>query len=216
MRIIQASLSEFSERPLLIVGVTRPSMSRDVRAVWQATGAHELTLRPLGDRAAERYARAVTPGVHDAKQSIELAAGTPRLLHALVAAGNQPGTPSFETALGLFAERLTQLPVSERNVLCGASIFADRVWSSGVAALFDGNPFVQRDLAALCERKLLVRLPVSSSTADIEYTFAHPIVHETAYRCLRQSDRVTVRQHARRWLAHMGLDPAVLRSDDTS
>jgi hypothetical protein len=214
MRILEASLAAFSERPLLILGMARTSIPKDVRAVWQATGAHELTLRPLSDRIAERFVNVAAFDPQDSKQSIQRAGGNPRLLHALVLASSPPANPQFETAAGLFAEQLTQLPVNERNVLSAASIFADRVWPSAVGSLFDGNPSVQHELDALCERTLLVQVPASGSPSEREYSFSHPIVRETAYRCLRQSDRDSLRQRAERWCAQRRLDVSVLRPED--
>jgi eukaryotic-like serine/threonine-protein kinase len=230
LRVLAATLTERAERPLLLVGAARSGMTPDRLSIWHAMGAHDLQLRPLSVRSAERYAHAVFPhtreprgagdrqsagtvaqaSVPDASDTlprqIALAEGNPRLLHMLVAAGGDQASPAFDAAVALFAERLVSLPQAELATLCAASQFVDRFRISGVRAVVDSDSDVARDVTALWERKLLVECPVPKIVAETEFTFAHPIVREAACRCTTAAERARMRERATQWLNRAKFD----------
>jgi hypothetical protein len=210
LRTLASSMSERAERPFLLVGATRSGMTPDRLAIWHAMGAHDLQLRPLSVRSAERYAHAVFPHAREAAgllpEQIGLAEGNPRLLHALVAASNEVSGPAFDAAVALFAERLASLPQAELAALCAASHFADQFRVSGVRAVVESDSDVARDVATLCERKLLVEALAPKPVAEAEFMFAHPIVREAAVRCTSPAERARMRERATLWLNRAKFD----------
>jgi hypothetical protein len=210
LRILASSLSARAERPFLLVGAARPGMTPDRLAIWHSMGAHDLQLRPLSVRSAERYAHAMFSGARGTSDAlpkqIGLAEGNPRLLHALVAAGDALSGPAFDAAVALFAERLASLPQSELAALCAASQFAEQFRVSGVRAVVESDSDVARDLATLCERRLLVETPAPKPVAEAEFMFAHAIVREAAARCTSRAERVRMRERATLWLNRAKFD----------
>jgi energy-coupling factor transporter ATP-binding protein EcfA2 len=200
MRVLAASMTEHAEHPFLVVGAARSGMRAALRRIWQSIGARELPLRPLSVRTAERYAHAMVPAAQEphAEQGreIALAEGNPRLLHAVVSAGRNQGGARLDATLALLAEKLIAVPRTELSVLCAASVFADPFGLSAVRAVVESDSGVARDLTTLCERKLLVESPASRPVAETEFRFAHPFIHEAAYRCMSAAGRARIRERA--------------------
>lgn len=204
MRVLAASVTANAERPFLLVGAARSGLSADLLALWHSSGAHEVPLRPFSVRAAERYVSSAFPGLRErepgeAARLIGLAEGNPRLLHALAAAsgGGAEKERASAVAIALFAERLAALPSSELAALRAASLFAERFRLSNLRSIVDSNSVVARDVAALCDRKLLVEVPDPKPAAEREFEFAHRIVCEAARRCLSESARFRTQDRAR-------------------
>jgi hypothetical protein len=199
MRVIAESMTKHAERPFLVIGAARSAMNAALRRAWQSIGARDLPLRPMSARTAERYAHALRPETQASQdelgREIALAEGNPRLLRALVSAGRNQGA-RLDASLALLAERLIALPGSELSVLCAASIFAEQFGLSAVRAVVESDSGIARDLTTLCERKLLVESPASRSAPETEFSFAHPFIHEAAYRCLSATERARIRERA--------------------
>jgi hypothetical protein len=199
MHMITDQLARLGERPWLVVGFARPGMSHELRALWQTSAVHAVTLRPLAARAAERWLQHALPKSQDRSTLITLAGGNPRLLSALAAVGDETTGPYFELASLLLAEQLL-LSCPALDVFCALSMFTGRLRSAAVSALLDHNLDLPKRLTALCEHKLLVERVRAEAMLESTYEFAHPLLQSAAYRCLPAVERVRFRRRASAWL----------------
>ncbi|MEY4510037.1 MAG: hypothetical protein RLZZ450_2159 [Pseudomonadota bacterium] len=239
MQLLETCLRALCDAPIFVLGAARTDLRSELKEMWREMGAHELLLRPLRGRAAERFIRAAAPQAADPERllsTVALCDGNPRLLRALLAeplGGESPSTPSHTApifargpegglapsarraaAITLLQEQLGALSRPELNVLCAASALGDSCSSSAIAAIFEGNAGIDRELNTLCERKLLALAPhsrrASEETTEVEYTFLHPILREAAYAMLSSSQRAVAAERTALWFSALGVDAPTL------
>ena len=203
LQLLGETLSSSADRPLLVIGLARPSLSAEQREVWSKTGAHHLQLRPLSQRVGERFfdvpLESPNQAAEEAKTLVVLAAGNARLLCALQRLTASGSSSSFEAAVALVQEQLRELPASELDTLCAASVIPGSCCPSGMAAAAQTSASVERELAALSRRGLMVQQPGLQPLDDEpNYTFRHPLLREAASRFLGEL-RAGASERADQW-----------------
>ncbi|HET8937458.1 MAG TPA: protein kinase [Polyangiales bacterium] len=204
MRAVAGYFARMRERPLLLIGFARPGMSSALRELWNTTDTHPVTLRPLAARAAERCLQHTALSPTERSDVVSLAGGNPRLLVAIAAMGGDSTSPDFVVASLLIAEQLLLLSSSTRKVLCALSMFTGRLRSTAVHALLDTELDISQAIRTLCEDKLLIAQSSVDATHQGVYVFSHPLIQSAAYRCMSNTQRVTMRRLAAEWLACWG------------
>jgi tetratricopeptide (TPR) repeat protein len=207
MKMIDAVLRELAETPLLVVAFARPEIEDAFPALWSERGVLRLGLAALTARPAEQLAREVLGAKADPstiRRIVAQAAGNPFFLEELIRAvvSDAPGTMP-ETLRAVVQKRLEALDEDSRRVLRAASIFGGVFWSRAAAALLAGLD-VERRLADLIEREVIVRHPESRIAGEIEYAFRHALVRDAAYAMLTEADRALGHLFAGEWLEAAG------------
>jgi tetratricopeptide (TPR) repeat protein len=224
---VDAALRECRDEALFVVALGRPEMSAVFPRLWSERGVQEVRLDTLGRRSAERFVREALPDA-DAdlvQRVVARAGGNPFFLEELVravAAGQVDGFP--ETVVATVHARLMTLDAESRRALRAASVFGERFWATGVAAVLGADePTVRARLADLERREWIVRRASSRFPSDPdEYAFRHALVREAAHEGLAQADVRVAHGTAAAWLEAAGeTDHAVLaehfeRGDDAA
>lgn len=180
--------------PLVLLAFGRPEAARLLERE-PITGLHELRLRPLGPRAAERIVRAVLGARADGARLIERADGNPYYLEELlrfVADARDGELPASVSAL--LHARIEDLDPELRRILRAASVLGERVAPDALAALVGGSPDeVRPALAALVAAELL-------DERDGVWVFRHALLRETAHATLEEADAIAAHTLAADWL----------------
>ncbi|APR83714.1 Adenylate cyclase [Minicystis rosea] len=202
-RLVDSTLRNLRDLPLMVLMLARPEAQNDLLGTWTKSDVPVIRLGPLPTRAAERLVREALGADVDAevvRGIIERAAGNPFYLEELiraVAAGRGDVLP--DSVLGTVEARLDAEGTEAKRTLRAASVFGDRFWVGGVAALLGGNRYLdeaRRMLVALSARELVA----PSTAAENEYVFCHTLVREAAYAMLTEADRALGHQLAGDWL----------------
>jgi tetratricopeptide (TPR) repeat protein len=202
-RLVDSTLRNLRELPLMVLVLARPEAQADLLGAWTKRDVPVIRLGPLPTRAAERLVReALGADVADVVVHgiVERAAGNPFYLEELiraVAAGRGDVLP--DSVLGTVEARLDAEGTEAKRALRAASVFGDRFWVGGVAALLGGDRHLdeaRRMLVSLTARELVA----PSTAAENEYVFCHTIVREAAHAMLTEADRALGHQLAGDWL----------------
>jgi hypothetical protein len=170
---------EETTEPRLVIATAREPMPSDQ---W-----HELRLAPLLRKPSEKLAAHLL-GPEATPEAIarlcERAAGNPRHLELLAAAGDEAVLAEVQTELDV-------LPAAARRLLRAASVLGQRFSRDGLAAIAGDVGSLLDDLVA-CE--VLER-------AGDEFAFRRPLVWEAARATLTDDDRALAERLASRWRA---------------
>ncbi|WP_437538092.1 protein kinase [Sorangium sp. So ce726] len=208
VRLLDATLRNLRELPLMLLALARPDVHRLFPSLWAEREVQTIKLGPLPRRASAELVRAalgepVTEGV--VAHLVERAGGNPFYLEELiraVASGKEELLP--DSVLGTVEARLDAEGNEGKRVLRAASIFGDRFSKRGVAALLGGEERladVEAWLTALADRELVAPASASAGLADaVDYVFRHTLVREAAYAMLTERDRALGHRLAGAWL----------------
>ncbi|WP_437677930.1 protein kinase domain-containing protein [Sorangium sp. So ce131] len=217
VKLCNAMLREIRDERLAIIAFARPEVHECFPGLWEGRDVHGVRLGPLPRRAAEQMVRQVLGPTVDAAQVdaiVERAGGHAFYLEELTRAVAETGTETLpETVLGMVEARLASLPSEARRLLRAASIFGERFWRNGVAALVGDERAMAVDelLADLVQRELVAPRSERRFAGEDEYTFRHALVREGAYAMLTERDRQLGHGLAGAWLERAGEpEPAVL------
>lgn len=209
MKLVDAALRELAELPLLVVAFARPDIDDSFPGLWSERSVLRLSLATLTSRAAERLAREVLGAPADdatIRRLVAHAAGNPFFLEELLRSamtGVQGTMP--ETLIAIVQKRLEALDEDARRVLRAASVYGGVFWRGSASALLAGDGIdVERRLADLVEREIVVRHAESRIAGEIEYAFRHALVRDAAYEMLTDSDRIVAHRSAAEWLESVG------------
>jgi tetratricopeptide (TPR) repeat protein len=215
-RLVDSTLRNLRDLPLMVLVLARPEAQNDLLSAWTKRDVPVIRLGPLPSRAAERLVRdALDASVSDevVRQIVERAAGNPFYLEELiraVAAGRGDVLP--DSVLGTVEARLDAEGSDAKRVLRAASVFGDRFWLGGVAALLGGERHeseARRMLSALAARELVA--PVGPS--ESEFVFCHTLVREAAYAMLTGADCSLGHRLAGDWLERTGHTDAMAMAE---
>ncbi|WP_437640736.1 serine/threonine-protein kinase [Sorangium sp. So ce854] len=219
VRLLDATLRNLRELPLMLLALARPDVHRQFPSLWAEREVQTIKLGPLPRRASAELVRAalgaaVPEGV--VTQLVERAGGNPFYLEELiraVASGNGELLP--DSVLGTVEARLDAEGNEGKRVLRAASIFGDRFSKRGVAALLGGEERladVEAWLSALAERELVAPIGPSAGLGDgADHVFRHALVREAAYAMLTERDRALGHRLAGAWLERSAsADPRVV------
>ncbi|WP_437803021.1 serine/threonine-protein kinase [Sorangium sp. So ce693] len=208
VRLLDATLRNLRELPLMLLALARPDVHRQFPSLWAEREVQTIKLGPLPRRASAELVRAalgepVPEGV--VAHLVERAGGNPFYLEELiraVASGKEELLP--DSVLGTVEARLDAEGNEGKRVLRAASIFGDRFSKRGVAALLGGEERladVEAWLTALADRELVAPASASAGLADaVDYVFRHTLVREAAYAMLTERDRALGHRLAGAWL----------------
>ncbi|WP_437960670.1 protein kinase [Sorangium sp. So ce119] len=219
VRLLDATLRNLRELPLMLLALARPDVHRQFPSLWAEREVQTIKLGPLPRRAGAELVRAalgaaVPEGV--TAHLVERAGGNPFYLEELiraVASGNGEVLP--DSVLGTVEARLDAEGNEGKRVLRAASIFGDRFSKRGVAALLGGEERlndVEAWLSALAERELVAPVGLPAGLGDAaDYVFRHTLVREAAYAMLTERDRALGHRLAAAWLERSAsADPRVV------
>jgi eukaryotic-like serine/threonine-protein kinase len=212
-----AALTALSDRPLMVLAIARPELRELLPGLWKDLDVQELRLRPLLGAASERLVRDVLGDELPAsttRRIVELADGNAFHLEELIRAVAEGRRELPESVIGMVQSRLEELPAEERRALRAASVFGERFWSGGVAALTGGESSTEATRAQLAElvgRELVGERSSSALSGQTEYVFRSSLVREAAYATLTDDDRTLGHRLAAEWLERSGeSEPVVL------
>lgn len=213
--LLDATLRDLSDSPLLIVALARPSLREKIDPLWPRRPLTRIQLGPLSGRACAQLVHrvlgeAASPEL--AERLTHLSGGNALFLEELIRASalGQEATPS--TVLGLLQARLERIPADGRRILRAASIFGPVFWPDGLEHLLEevDEPTIARWLKQLEDREL-VRVQVGSTrVGHLEWTFPHALVREASYATLVDADRASGHRRAARWLEAQGVTDALV------
>jgi tetratricopeptide (TPR) repeat protein len=207
VQYVDAALRLLAERPFLVVALTRPDVEARFPGLWSRRSPVVIHLGGLSRRACGELARDVLGDRADAATSDRLweqSAGNAFFLEELLrAAVEGRGGDAPPTVLAMVQARIEGLGPEARRVLRAASVFGQRFWRGGVAALLGGAP-VDGALAALADDEVVTRSREARFPGETEYVFRHALVREAAYGMLTDEDREVGHRLAGGWLAGAG------------
>jgi tetratricopeptide (TPR) repeat protein len=206
VRLVDSTLRNLRELPLMVLVLARPEVSTLFPGLWSEREVQTIKLGPLARKASEKLVRdALGAGVSDAvvARVLDRADGNPFYLEELVravAAGREDALPS--SVLGTVEARLDAEGEDAKRVLRAASVFGDRFSTTGVAWLLGGEVH-RRDVStwldALASHELVT--PAGATTSgDTDYVFRHTLVREAAYGMLTEADCTLGHRLAAEWL----------------
>jgi len=211
LRAIDAALRDANDVPWMVVAVGRPAVHERFANLWKDRGVTDVRLGRLSPRACERVVQQVLGRDLDpalVTRILDRSEGNPYCLEELmrhVARGERDTFP--DSVLGMVQARLDALEPFDRQVVRAASLFGQRFWVAGAAALLGGSDKlaeVHDALQRLRAAELVEQAPESSLAGQAEYTFPSAMVHDAAYATLTPGDATAGHRAVARWLDEAG------------
>ena len=218
VKFVDTALRELEERPLFVLGLARPEVHQVFPRLWAERRLEETRLAPLTTKASARMVRAALADAPERVVARVVSHGEGNALHLeeliRAAAEQREGPP--QTVLVMLQSRLEQLDPEARHVLRAASVFGQRFWTSGVAALLGGlltEEKVRDWLAVLSEEEVLGHVERSRFPDEEEHSFRHALVRDAAYSMLTEADGALGHRLAREWLERHGEGEALVLAE---
>lgn len=207
--------------PILILGLTRPTLFERREAWWGTEGFHRrLDLKPLGRRDSHEFANELLkklPGAPAALRELVIgsAEGNPFYMEELVKmlvdqgaidTGGEHWTLYPEKLLatqvpaaltGVLQARLDGLPAMEKRILQAASVIGMTFWDDALVTL---DPSARQALPMLVQRDLVVPREGARLEDVHEYAFKHQILHHVVYDTLLKAQRRALHAKTAQWL----------------
>ncbi|MEP7123569.1 MAG: protein kinase [Byssovorax sp.] len=216
IQYVDAALRLLPERRFFVVAFTRPEVEARFPGLWSRRSPVVIHLGGLPRRACAVLAREALGDRADAATLDRLwehSAGNAFFLEELLrAAVAGRGGDAPPTVLAMVQARIEGLGPEARRVLRAASIFGQRFWQGGVAALLGGAP-VDGALAALVDDEVITRAREARFPGETEYAFRHALVREAAFGMLTEADREVGHRLAGEWLTRVGEGDAVVLAE---
>lgn len=224
LRVIDHTVRELSQEPVLLLGFARPELFERFPKLWAERNAIELRLAPLGRKACERLVRKVLGPEASASviaSVVDRSAGNPFYLEELLRGTSAGATDIPDSVLATVQARLERLDLDARRILRAASVYGERFWGSSVHALLGNTPtahtsmtaVVEERLATLCRSEVITRISTSTFAGETEYSFSHALLREAAYTMLTESDRPLGHRLAAQWLTDHGETRAMILAE---
>lgn len=230
LRFLDAALRALREQPLMVLALAQPESRRAVLDEFEAHRVEHINLGALSTSASrslvEHTLAHLQPVLSPAEQEafsavatavIDRSAGNALFLEELIrvmARGDQIELPA--TIRATTEIRLAQLPSVAVRVLAAASIFGQRFWHGGVAALMGDSispNTLDELLSQLLDRELIVEQAASRFADEREYRFLSPSVRDVAYGRLTGEEQMYGHACAGRWLEAKGEPEAALLAE---
>jgi class 3 adenylate cyclase/tetratricopeptide (TPR) repeat protein len=196
------------DAPLLLLCMARPELL-ERRPSWGGGkwNATTVLLEPL-DAGETELLLTELGGVADAlrERIVQVAEGNPLFLEEVLALVRDSADGRVEvppTIQALLAARLDQLDPAERSVLERGSVEGRTFHRGAVAALAEGDGYLDQRLLALV-RKELVRPDRALLPGDDAYRFRHLLIRDAAYDALPKATRAEMHGRFAGWLERHG------------
>jgi predicted ATPase/class 3 adenylate cyclase len=212
--------SRITDAPLAIVCTTRPELL-DRPGGWMAAqpNAHTLVLAPLDpDETRLLVARLLdeAPLPRAVREAlVERAEGNPLYAGEYVrmlkdqgllvrgAAGwrlDAPPEHAPESVQAIIAARLDTLDTQQRRFIADAAVIGRSGFLGTVCALGGQSPWQADEVLHQLEQKQLVQCRGRPTVAgEVEWSFAHALIQDVAYRQIRRADRADRHERAGAW-----------------
>jgi class 3 adenylate cyclase/tetratricopeptide (TPR) repeat protein len=205
--LIDHLVAHVRDHPVVFLALARPEFV-ERRPTWGSgmLGHTTLPLEPLTADEAARVAGALFAGARgDAvERVVATAGGNPLFIEELVASlADDPAAEELpSTVRAAIASRIDALPPAARNALLGASVIGQTFWRGVLEGIEDLDDAGEA-LDALEARGLVLRRLESRVAADVEYTFKHDLVRDTAYGTLPRARRRELHAATARFIEDM-------------
>ena len=207
--------------PMLIVGLTRPTLF-ERRSDWIGATPHErIDLAPLGKDPSRELVDELLkklPSIPSALRELVSggAEGNPFYMEELVKMLIDQGaietggeawhldsekllaTKVPATLTGILQARLDGLPAAERRALQEASVIGLVFWDQALAAL---DATAAESLPSLARRELALPRPDAALAGMREYAFKHQLLHQVTYETVLKRARRDLHARAADWFA---------------
>ena len=207
--------------PMLIVGLTRPTLF-ERRSDWIGATPHErIDLAPLGKDPSRELVDELLkklPSIPSALRELVSggAEGNPFYMEELVKMLIDQGTIETggeawhldsekllatkvpATLTGILQARLDGLPAAERRALQEASVIGLVFWDQALAAL---DATAAESLPSLARRELALPRPDAALAGMREYAFKHQLLHQVTYETVLKRARRDLHARAADWFA---------------
>lgn len=220
VQLLDSTLRNLHERPLMVVALARPEIQDLFPQLWMERGLQQLHLGELSRKTSERFVREVLK--ENARpdlvaEIVDRAGGNAFFLEEMIRAVVDGRTDRLpDTVLAVVQARLDSLDPDARRILRAASTFGQAFWSGGIMALLGGTSTPsQADewLDELQQREVITRRNESRFPGEREFTFRNAVVRDAAYAMFKEDDRVLAHRLAGEWLEKAGEpDAAALAS----
>lgn len=214
VKAIDATVRNLAELPIMVVATMRPELP--FPTPWASHDPVRVFLEPLSDKVATKLAKALLGDAADTVVHfvVARAAGNPFYLEELALAVGQSIDHTLPIGLlGTLQSRMDRYGAAGKRVLRAASVFGERFWTNGVAALLQGAQTVASVQAILSEleaAELIVSQQASGLAGQTEHRFAHGLMRDAAYAMLTDDDRAVGHSLAGAWLESAGERDAVV------
>jgi class 3 adenylate cyclase/tetratricopeptide (TPR) repeat protein len=223
LELIDHVLERLADRPVLVLGLTRPELLHERPELLDGPNRRRLDLGPLDRQAiAQLLDQAVGTGTAERLLPVvsELSGGSPyhveELLrsleerHVLVRRIGGWDLHELPSALAippgieaLTQARIDNLSAAQRRLLCQAAV-AGRTFWDGLVHELAGEEFTAQDLSTLVRRELVLPKQDSSVRGNIEYSFVHDLTRDVAYRMLPEPRRAELHRQVASWMMRQG------------
>jgi tetratricopeptide (TPR) repeat protein len=219
MELVEAALRTLGDRPIMALALGRPAVRDRFPRLWSDRHPQWLSLAPLGQKACRKLARALLGGDADASLIASVTArsdGNPFFLEELVRSVVRSGSDALpESLLAVVQARLDDLAPDTRRALRAASVFGQRFWVAGVAALLSNDDLaaVASEVELLVQHELVDPRQPSSREGHDELQFRHALIRDAAYEMLTAEDRTAAHRAAGDWLVAAGESDALVLAE---
>jgi tetratricopeptide (TPR) repeat protein len=212
VEFVDVALRTLSDRPLLVLGLSRPEVEGRFPGLWNERSLQRIGLAPLTPRSCRELVQQLAGDLEPARAEwvIERADGNAfyleELVRAVVAGVDSESLNNLpDSVLGMVQARFDALGAEVRRVLRAASVFGQTFGADGVEALCpDGVPAA---LEVLEGREVI--LPRAGAGAR-QYVFRHALLREAAYEMLTEDDRRLAHGRAGAFLEERGERDAIV------
>jgi tetratricopeptide (TPR) repeat protein len=204
VEVLSSVLRNLHERPLCVLAVARPELEERFPRLWSDRDVTTFSLGPLRFRAAVQLVCSALDGLEDtrAEAIAKRSGGNPFFLEELIRAeaeGRSARAP--DNVLAILQTRLDELSPSLRHVLRAGSVFGDSFTSQAVGALLgEAAKDLPRNIDALIEREVVVKVESPGPGQEGELSFAQGLWRDAAYATLTEQDRRLGHALAASWL----------------
>ena len=196
------------EAPLLMVCLARPELL-DVHPEWGGgrMRATSIELEPLQREESELLADALLADtavpLGKREEILRVAEGNPLFVEEtirMLAEGGDGRARIPETLHALIAARIDALPAPEKALLRRAAAIGRVFWHGALGALSPDVDDVDKQLADLQLRDLVLAEPRSTITGERAYRFKHVLIREVAYAGVPKQERARLHETFAGWL----------------
>lgn len=196
VRVVGQILSALAERPLLVLGLTRPEVHTTFPKLWAEHRVQEMRLEPLLPSACEELLGAVLGPQRAAAvgpRVLQHAGGIPLFLEELIIESLDETADRIPLSLTVLSQgSLLRLPLHAQRVLRAASVFGMDFWEEGLFELLapmESSASIKDALQILIAEGLISRKQSSRHPHTAELCFRQERIRAAALGLLTEAER---------------------------